>query len=275
MGEERAVQRHDMPVTPDAILADLRALGVEPGSVLLVHSSLSSLGWVPGGAHGVVLALVEAVGPRGTLVMPTHSTHLTDPAIWANPPVPESWWPVIRESNPVFDIDLTPTRQMGAIVECFRHLPGVLRSNHPHHSFAAAGPLAREIVSSHPLAESLGDGSPLARVYDADGAVLLLGVGHGNNTSLHLGEYRAEYPGKRRSKNGARVLVDGVARWVEYDEFEADSGDFEQLGAEFATTGMERAGRVGAADARLMRQRDAVDYAVGWFARNRPAPAAP
>lgn len=271
MGEERAIAGHGQPVTRGEITAGLRDLGVEPGMVLLVHSSLSSLGWVPGGAHAVVLALVEAVGPQGTLVMPTHSTHLTDPSIWVNPPVPENWWPVIRETSPAFDVNLTPTRQMGAIVECFRHLPGVIRSPHPHHSFAATGPRAQDIIGVHALADSLGEGSPLAQVYDADGAVLLLGVGHGNNTSLHLGEYRSDYPGKRWTKNGARVLVEGEERWVEFDELDVDSGDFEQLGAGFATTGKERIGRVGAAEARLMRQRDLVDYAVGWFASNRRA----
>jgi aminoglycoside 3-N-acetyltransferase len=144
---------------------------------------------VAGGAHAVVLALQEVVGPAGTVVMPTHS-YLTDPATWHDPPVSEAWWPVIRQHLPAFDPALTPTRGMGAIVECFRHTSGVRRSAHPSVSFAAFGPHAQMVLADHSLDDDLGEGSPLARVYDLDGQVLLLGVGHDNNTSLHLAEYR-------------------------------------------------------------------------------------
>ena len=271
MGEARVVAARPDPVTQEEIRAGLAALGVLRGSVLLVHSSLSSMGWVVGGAHAVVLALLDAVGPDGTLVMPTHSTHLTNPAGWANPPVPESWWPVIRDASPAFDPQLTPTRQMGAVVECFRHLPGAIRSHHPHHSFAAVGPQAREVMGHDEVGPSLGEGSALARVYDADGWVLLLGVGHANNTSLHLAEWRSAYPGKRMKTEGARVLAEGVARWVEFTDLDHDSDDFDAVGADFAATGREQVGRVGAATVRLMRQRDAVDFAAAWFPRNRRA----
>jgi PhzF family phenazine biosynthesis protein len=109
MGEQGAIDAAGVPVTQAQLCDDLRMLGVE-GLVLLVHSSLSSLGWVPGAAQAVVLALVEAVGPQGTIVMPTHSGTLTEPSRWANPPVPESWWPVIRAETPAYDALLTPTR---------------------------------------------------------------------------------------------------------------------------------------------------------------------
>ena len=85
----------------------------------------------------MILGLEEVIGDEGTLVMPAHSSDLSDPSIWKNPAVPESWWEMIKENMPDFEPDLTPTRQMGAIPECFRKQSGVLRSNHPQVSFAA------------------------------------------------------------------------------------------------------------------------------------------
>jgi aminoglycoside 3-N-acetyltransferase len=263
------VEGTDRPATVGSIRDELGRLGLTPGVTVIVHSSLSRLGYVVGGAQTVVTALVELVGPSGTLVMPTHSGDLSDPARWRNPPVPTDWWPVIRAEMPAFDPDLTPTRLMGAIVECFRHLPGVRRSSHPAVSFAALGPNTSEVVDGHELAYGFGERSPLARLYELDAFVLLLGVTHASNTSLHLAEYRADYPGKTWRTEAAPLIVDGERRWVEYPDLEADDSDFEPLGVDFGHSGAERRGPVGAGRAALMRQRAVVDYAVGWFERNR------
>jgi aminoglycoside 3-N-acetyltransferase len=269
--EHEVIARTIRPATVGSLADELRELGVAPGTVLLVHSSLSHLGWVAGGAQAVVLALLEAVGPDGTLVMPTHS-YLTDPATWHDPPVPQAWWPVIRQHLPAFDPALTPTRGMGAIVECFRHTPGVRRSSHPSVSFAAWGRHSQQVVANHSLDDDLGEGSPLARVYDLDGQVLLLGVGHDNNTSLHLAEYRAAFPGRRWEGQGSPVLVNGARRWVRYQNLVGDASDFERIGLDFAIeTGQERRGAVGATQARLMAQRAVVDYAVAWMEQHRTA----
>lgn len=269
--EHEVIARTASPVTVGSLVGGLRDLGIQPGRVLLVHSSLSQLGWVAGGAQAVVLALLEVVGPNGTVVMPTHS-YLTDPATWYDPAVPEAWWPVIRQHMPAFDPALTPTRGMGAIVECFRHAPGVRRSRHPSVSFAAHGPDAQTIVADHALDDDLGEGSPLARVYELDGQVLLLGVGHDNNTSIHLAEYRAVFPGRRWEGQGSPVLEDGARRWVSYRKLVGDASDFERIGLDFAAeTGLERRGPVGTTRARLMDQRAVVDYAVAWMEQHRTA----
>lgn len=268
MTEADAVAGVERPATRATLAADLRSLGVEPGQVLVVHSSLSRLGWVAGGAQAVVLAVLDALGDDGTLVMPTHSP-FGEPSRWQHPPVPEPWWQVIRDETPAFDPALTPTRQMGAIVECFRHVPGVLRSHHPASSFAAVGPHAATITAGHELAFGLGEGSPLARLYELDARVLLLGVGHGNNTSLHLAEHRVHPPVCETYEEGAPLLVDGARRWVTYPELAIDESDFEELGAAFAATGGERVGPVGAGQGRLVRQRDVVDFAVKWLVTHR------
>ena len=270
MTEANTIRSIAAPATVDSLAADLAALGVRPGMTLLVHSSLSALGWVCGGAQAVVLALEAALGPDGTLVMPTHSTGLTDPAGWQRPPVPPEWWPTIRATMPAYDPDLTPTRGMGTIPENFRKQNGVIRSSHPHHSFAARGPHAAFICGDHPLPFSMGDDSPLANIYALDGFVLLLGVGHANNTSLHLAEYRALALKGAHVTVGAPVLADGTRRWVEFPEIDWDSDDFTALGADFARdTALVRTGQIAAAAALLMPQCSLIDYAVPWLARRR------
>ena len=205
--------------------------------------------------------------------MPTMTGELTDPADWQHPPVPEPWWDVIRREMPPFMPDLTHTREMGFLAETFRKQDGVRRSNHPHTSFAAWGKHAAVITAGHALESAIGEQSPVARIYDLGGYVLLLGVGHGNNSSLHLAEARAVYPGKHTIRNGAPILVDGKREWVEFEELAGDDADFAQIGANFARdTGLECVGQVGEATARLMPQRALVDYAVAWMAAHRVPP---
>jgi aminoglycoside N3'-acetyltransferase len=160
MSELTTIRAGSAPVTRSRIADDLGRLGVRRGGVLLAHSSLSTLGWVCGGAQAVVEGLLDALAPDGTLVVPTHTGGNSEPADWRNPPVPRDWWPVIRAT--------------------------------------AAG-----------------------------------------------------------------------RRWLSWEDVVADEQDFERLGAAFDATGRTRTGRVGEGEARLMRQRALVEFAVGWLVENR------
>jgi aminoglycoside 3-N-acetyltransferase len=257
------------PFTVDDLVRDLRVLGLASGDTVLVHSSLSSIGYVVGGAPALVASMLNVIGAHGTLVVPTHSGELSDPGKWVNPPVPETWWPVLRENMPAFDPALTPTRMMGIIPEVVRHLPDALRSAHPALSFCAVGPNAEFITSGHGLAFGFDEFSPLARLYELNARVLLLGVDHDRNTSIHLGEFRV-HKDPDVTQEGAPVMVNGERQWVTFDTLHYNSDDFNTLGVSFGATGNERVGKVGVATARLFSQPQLVDFSVAWFRTNRP-----
>jgi aminoglycoside 3-N-acetyltransferase len=267
--EHQAVETSAAPITVQSLTRDLEALGLRSGDVVLVHSSLSSLGWVCGGAVAVVEALLAVLEPGGTLVVPTQTGDHTDPADWQHPPVPASWWETIRSTMPAYRPELTPSRAMGTIAELVRTWPGALRSNHPHVSFAALGPAAAEITADHDLPNGLGDGSPLGRLYRADAQVLLLGVGYDRCTSLHLAEHRS---GVRKGvRQSGPVLVDGRRQWASWDDIDLDETDFPAMGAALDRTGSVHLGQVGNAVARLLRQRVAVDFATQWLTEQAAA----
>mgnify|MGYP000253557819 CR=1 FL=1 len=267
MNEGDAVGMVDEPVTPERLASDLRDLGIR-GETVLVHSSVSSLGWVPGGPQGVVEALQNAVTEAGTIVVPTHTSHLCTPSVWENPPIPDDWLPEVRESMPAFRPAVTPSRGVGAIPECLRTHPNAVRSTHPQYSFAAWGANADEVVADHELDYGLGENSPLSAVYDRDGLVLMLGTDYETNTSLHLAETRADHEREETVEEGP-MLVDGEREWMEFMDIERTTDDFPDAGAAFENDVGAETGRVGAADATVVDQRSLVDYATEWFSRNR------
>jgi aminoglycoside 3-N-acetyltransferase len=185
MPEQTAIQQTVEPLTVESLTASFGACGLQPGQTVIVHSSLSALGWVIGGAQAVIQALLAAVGRTGTILMPTQTWKNLDPASGVHGDVPEGWWPLIRAHWPAYDARTTPSIGMGVVAELFRTWPGAQRSLHPVRSIAALGPNATRLLATQVLEEPFGEASPVGQLYALDGMILLIGVDHASNTSLH------------------------------------------------------------------------------------------
>lgn len=251
------------------ILTAFRSVGMEKGQCVEVHTSLSSMGFVCGGPQMVIEALLETVGQEGTIMMPTQSWKNLDPTCGVHWEEPEQWWQTIRDEWPAYDKDITPTNTMGAVAEMFRKWPGAVRSDHPARSVAAWGKHAGYLTRDHDLSNIFGEGSPIGKLYELDGYVLLIGVGYDKNTSIHLADVRAEYPGKHDCTEHSAIIENGERVWKAYDTLFVDGEDFVQIGEAFESVHPVKKATLGNAVIRYMRQRDIVDFAVDWIEKNR------
>jgi aminoglycoside N3'-acetyltransferase/RimJ/RimL family protein N-acetyltransferase len=223
---------------PRAVLVgQLRALGVEPGGVLIAHTAFSKVGPVEGGPGGLIDALREALGPDGTLVMPS----------------------MCDDDDQPFDPKTSACRSLGVVADTFWRLPGVRRSDSPH-AFAAIGPRAAQITAPHPVDVPHGPDSPPGRVHALDGQVLLLGVGHDADTTIHLAELLAGVRYRRRAH--ATIFRDGRPTRVEYGENDSCCARFALADEWLDAGGRQRRATVGHAEARLARSRDIVGAVV-------------
>lgn len=259
---------------PD-LTSQIRALGVVEGDVLMVHASLRALGPVEGGAAGVVSALEAAVGPPGTLVM---NLGARDDFDWVNAR-PEGERPALLRAAPAFDKDRTPADpEVGALAEVFRQLPGTVVSDHPDGRFGARGRLAVTLLEEPlPWDDYYGPGSVLERLLPAGAKILRLGADPDTVTLLHLAEYYADVPSKRRVRRHHKVLLgDGTATVRPVSCLDDAAGIVEWNGEDYFVTilqeylarGRAATGRVGGARAELLDAADFVRHGASWMTRH-------
>jgi len=224
-------------ITKKEIVAGLRALGLGPGSNVIAHTALSSLGEVEGGADTVIDALIEAISPGGTLVMPTFGA--------ASP----------------FDAAASPTN-LGAIPEAFRKRPGVRRSRHPLSNVAAFGPRAEHYTQGHEDADCpYLEGTPYWKLAADGGYILLLGCDHDRNTTLHAVEAAADAP-YLAPKTASWIDAKGSVREKEYQRFPGPHRNFIGVDRLLREAGVQRVGRIGTAVVRLIKSKAMIDLLV-------------
>lgn len=256
-------------VLKNDLIKGFKEAGVRKGQSIMVHTSLKSLGFVCGGAQIVIEALLECVGNEGTIMMPTQSWKNLDPEEGVHWEEPKEWWQTIRDNWPAYNKDITPTNTMGQVAEMFRRWPGAIRSDHPARSVAALGKYAEYLTENHDLSNIFGEDSPIGKLYKLDGYVLLIGVGYDKNTSIHLADVRAEYPGKHNVNESSAVMIDGKRQWVTYNTLAVDGEDFVDIGKDFELNHKVNKVNIGNGEIRFMKQRDIVDFAVEWIEKYR------
>jgi aminoglycoside 3-N-acetyltransferase len=243
-----------MRVAKKRIKKDLRNLGVKEGDWVLIHSSLKSLGYVKGGADTVIDAAMEVIGESGLLMVPTFA---------------------FTNFTPFFDPENTPS-QMGLITETLRLREDSVRSWHPRHSVGVLGEKTKEVVSGHLQAGSVGKGSPIDKLAKRGGYILLLGVDHTANTTIHTAEVYAELPYLYMVKDSPdfpeQALVktpnNGEKIKVDLAPYPTCSEGFWKLEPVMRDKGEIRYGKIGQAHCQLMKSQDIIDTASSLLREN-------
>jgi len=235
-------------VTANGVRDGFRAVGAGPGDTLFYHGSLSSMGWVDGGAAAVLEGALAAVAPGGTAAMPT------------------LWYHESSQNPADFDPAVSPT-WVGRLAETFRTDPRSRRSNDFSHSISAIGPRAEALTADHehtpPLLtpwslHAFSDGSPWFRLYQWNALYAFIGVALNVCTMKHYIEARCvaeslarAHPDQRGrlAERIARLGAPGVWPWI----------DMVALGERLAREGLVMTGSIGAAPIRAIRTRPMVD----------------
>ncbi len=230
-------------LTHQDIQHTFRALGIGPGDHLLIHSSLRKVGPIDGGADGLLDALLDLVGTSGTVAVPTSSGAPRDGGCFD---------PIESRSG------------SGILAQILRKRPEAVRSLHPTHSLAAIGERADEFTRNHLEVGAVGAGSPYDLIARAGGYVVLLGVTHTANTTIHVGE---DYAGMRKLGREHFLtfkvrMPDGTLVEKQQDNSNSCSSGFNVLELPLRLQGKLEAFRLGGAASSITKGRDLIDTTV-------------
>ena len=263
------------------LAADLAGLGVRPGGTVMVHARMSALGYVIGGAETVVWALLDAVGPAGTIMVY---------AGWGDSPpddledLPAAVRDLVLAEHPTFDPAIAHVdRSHGRVAEAIRVWPGAVRSYHPEAGVAAIGANAAMITANHPLDNPYGVGSPFAHLVELDGQVLMLGTGLDAVTLIHHAEAIAAAGPRRRVHYRAPIFQEGKRVWRWIDDIDTWLGAFdyemvlghdvhpgETITRDAYAAGIGRRRPTGMAVSHVFDARALTNFAVNWIQRHFP-----
>jgi len=250
-------------VTQEELIRGFHDLGVGLDLCLMVHSSLRSLGYVVNGPYDVIDAILHCIGDGGTLVVPTHTSQLTEPGKWIDPSIRKEDLDKLRTNSRLFDKNYTLPRNRGIISTALLTYPGVCRSIHPLNSVAGLGPHAKQITSKHPLHAPEGIESPVGKLYLMEGSILLIGVTLTSCSVIHLAEYLVDAPYLK--DNAVEVLAenkDGKKSYIRLKRYPSSSEHFDKLIPELKLSGILKEAIVGASKLLFMEIKPMIELVL-------------
>mgnify|MGYP000843802928 FL=1 len=217
-----SIEKGLKPVTKKDLEQKFVDLGIQRGDIVLIHASLSSMGYVIGGPESIYNALKSVVGEEGTIVVPSQTVEISDPVNWHYPPVPVEWHDSIREDLPAYNKKLSFSKSMGSFSNFIGILPQAIRGEHPMYSFTAIGHRAAEIAPNEGFDFPFGEQSPLGKMYALKAKILMIGTNFETNTSLHLAENRLN---REVLIERSKITTTDGEEWIEFKNVDLDSYD--------------------------------------------------
>ncbi|MGF7218193.1 aminoglycoside 3-N-acetyltransferase [Spirosoma lacussanchae] len=258
--------------TRRALRKHIEALGVRAGDAVMVHAGLRSVGPMLHGPDALIGALLDAVGPAGTLLCYVNWDQQYEDAVTDTGHVPNA----LKADIPPFDrLGSRASRDHGAFAEFVRTTPGALRSQNPGASVAAIGGRAAWFTADHPLQYGYGPGSPFEKLVLAGGSVLTIGAPLDTISLLHHAEHLARIPGKRIARLEVPILTNGRVDWQMVEEFDTKDPVVEGLDPDYFKTIADafllhkggRQGLIGDAPSVLLPAAALVAFGVDWLER--------
>lgn len=250
-------------LTKNQVILSLKEAGLKQGMIVEVHCSMTFLDYVIGGAQTIVDALIDVLGYNGTILMSTQMMENSEPTYWNASFKDYSLVQTIRDNMPAFNKKETDAGSMGQVVENLRRRDGTIVSNHPTYSFIAWGKYAKLLCNRQSLHFGLSEESPLARLCELKGSVLLLNEDYKACTAFHLAQYRAEY--QPIQVQGAAVEIEGEKKWKKMLNIELDNDDFNEIGKLLEKHQKVTSFKLGNSTCKLFRADLAVEEATRFF----------
>jgi len=256
----------DRLVIHSQLVEELKALGVAPGQIVMIHASVRSVGVIMGGPNVIVEALLDALTPAGTMMMYVGWEDIPDFVLNLPQAVQQEYY----AEHPPFDPRIArAVRDHGILAEIVRGWPSAQRSLNPEASIVAIGGQAEWITQDHPLNYGYGAESPLEKLVEAQGYVLMLGAPLDTLTLLHYAENRAQMRHKRIIRYPCPILREGTRVWIEIEDFDTGEphGDytFEEIAQAYLALGRGRQGMIGSAPSYLFDAADLSAFAITWL----------
>jgi aminoglycoside 3-N-acetyltransferase len=256
----------DRLVTQSQLVDELKGLGVAAGQIVMVHASVKAVGRIMGGPNVIVQALLQTLTSAGALMMYVGWEDIPDFVFDLPPAIQQEYY----AEHPPFDPPISrAVRDHGVLAEIVRGWPGAQRSLNPEASLAAIGAQAEWITRDHPLNYGYGAGSPLEKLVEARGSVLMLGAPLDTITLLHYAENRARMRHKRVVRYPCPILRAGKRVWVAIEDY--DTGEphadysFDEIARAYLALGNGRRGTIGNAPSYLFEAADLSAFAISWL----------